>query len=158
MGALCAYSVREPAIWGWLVKHRPELIILLRILNRGNARPGNGRNSFHVALRSLGYSWMSLFYSGILMLALTGPGRFLSRTMRRPGFAKLGEIGYGVCLFHLGIYALCLTYFTGHGWVLSNWKDFGVTLLAVAITFSAAKLSWTYFERPILRLGHSRSY
>jgi peptidoglycan/LPS O-acetylase OafA/YrhL len=113
---------------------------------------------FTLLYATLGYGWMSLFYSTILMLALTGPESFLSRTMRRPRLASLGEIGYSVYLFHLGIYCLCMTLITGHGWVLRNWKDFGVSLFAVAITFGIAKLTWKYFERPILRWGHSWHY
>jgi peptidoglycan/LPS O-acetylase OafA/YrhL len=41
---------------------------------------------------------------------------------------------------------------------MAGWKDFGVTALAVAITIALGKLSWRYFERPIVRWGHQRQY
>jgi peptidoglycan/LPS O-acetylase OafA/YrhL len=158
LGALCAYCVREPSIWKWMVNHRRSLMLLCLGLIVGMPALNSDGVPFTLLYATLGYGWMSLFYSTILMLALTGPESFLSRTMRRPRLASLGEIGYSVYLFHLGIYCLCMTLITGHGWVLRNWKDFGVSLFAVAITFGIAKLTWKYFERPILRWGHSWHY
>jgi peptidoglycan/LPS O-acetylase OafA/YrhL len=48
--------------------------------------------------------------------------------------------------------------FTGHGWMLASWKDLGVTLIALATTIAFSKLSWLYFEKPIVTWGHSWTY
>ncbi len=158
LGALCAYSVREPRLWSRLVKGRNTIWIVFFALFAGMPLLNSKGIPFTLLYASVGYGWMSLFFATVLMLALTDPQSLLSRVMRVRWLASLGEIGYSVYLFHLGIYCFCMWLLTTHEWLLASWKDFGVTLLAAAITITFAKLSWLYFERPIVRWGHKWKY
>jgi peptidoglycan/LPS O-acetylase OafA/YrhL len=92
------------------------------------------------------------------MLTLTNTPGVFGRIMRWNWLARLGEIGYCVYLFHVGIYIFCMLLLAGHGWRLASWSDFGVTLIALAITLGFAKLSWKYFEKPIVKWGHRWHY
>ena len=157
-GVLCAYCVREPKIWNWLITRRRTVFKVLLALIAGMPLLNNQGIPLTLLWVSVGVGWMSIFYGTLIVLALTGPKTVLSRVMRWKWFASLGEIGYSVYLFHLGIYCICMWLFTGHGWQLSSWKDFGVTLIALVVTITFSKLSWLYFERPIVRWGHRWAY
>jgi peptidoglycan/LPS O-acetylase OafA/YrhL len=151
LGLLCAYYLREREVWNWLVKRRSNLWIvfftLLAIV------PALNTKGIPVTLLwiTVGYGWMSLLYATAMILALTSPRSFLSRGLRWRWLTGLGTISYGVYLFHSGIYGFCMWLLTGHASLLATWKDFGVTLLAAAISIALGRLSWLYFEKPIVR-------
>jgi peptidoglycan/LPS O-acetylase OafA/YrhL len=158
LGLLCAYCVREPGIWDSLLKRRNTIWILFFALLAGMPALNTEGIPFTLLWMSVGYGWMSLFYATVLILALTEPQSFLSRAMRWRWLTGFGTISYGVYLFHIGIYCLCKWLLTGHGLPMTSWKDFGVTLLALVIAISVGKLSWQYFEKPIVRWGHTWQY
>ncbi len=161
LGALCAYCLREPGIWSRLVKQRSALWIVLSLMIAG--MPFLSIRDFTspqlaMFIFILGFSWVAFFYATLLLLALTDSRSFLSRVLRWPILAGLGAIAYSVYLFHCGVYGLCIWGLTRHEWLLLSWKDLGVTCLAVAITIAFGKLSWRYFEKPIVRWGHTWQY
>jgi peptidoglycan/LPS O-acetylase OafA/YrhL len=158
LGALCAYYLREPDVWTWLVKRRKKVLTALSVVIACMPLVSSQGIPFTLLWLSVGIGWMSAFYAIVLILALTNSHGVLCRTMRWKWLAGLGTIGYSVYLFHLGIYCLSMWLFTGHQWLLASWKDFGVTLIALAITIGFCKLSWRYFEKPIVRWGHKWTY
>jgi peptidoglycan/LPS O-acetylase OafA/YrhL len=158
LGVLCAYYLREPNALNWLFKRRTMLWLMLFALLAGMPALDNVGVPFTLLFVTVGYGWMSLFYATALILALTDTQSYLSRTLRRRWLASLGEIGYSFYLFHLGVYCLCLWLFTGHERLLASWKDLGVAIIALVITTTFCKLSWRYFEKPIVRWSHSWKY
>ncbi len=158
LGALCAYSVRVPSIWNWLNENRPRLWTIFFCLVAGFPLLTNQGIPFTLLWMAVGIGWMSFFYATVLMLVLTNSGSFFSRAMRWKPFTELGTIAYGVFLFHLGIYCFCMWLLTGHGWLMASWRDFGVALIAMTITITFCKLSWKYFEKPIVRWSHNWQY
>ena len=162
LGALCAYWLREPGVWGRLCRQRRDLwivfFLMLPCLAISNFSWNSDVSAATYFVVTLAYSWLALFYTTMMLLALTGAGSFLSRMLSWSWLTGLGAVAYSVYLFHSGIYGFCMWLLAGHGWYLANWKDFGVTLLAVAITIAFGKLSWRYFEGPIVRLGHTWRY
>ncbi len=158
LGVLCAYYLREPEVWNWLVKRRGTVWKVFLGLLAGMPLLSSTAIPFTLMWITVGIGWMSVFFVTVLILALTDSQSFLSRTLRWRWFTGLGAIGYGVYLFHLAIYFSCIYLLTGHGWLLANWKDFGATLLATAITIAFSTLSWRYFEKPIVRWGQKWQY
>ena len=154
LGLLCAYCVRQPAIWGWLVEHRSRLWITFFVLLAGVPALSSDGVPFTLLWIAVGYGWMSLFYATVMMLALTRRSSALSRALRTGWLTEFGTISYGVYLFHVVIYALCLWTLTGHGWPPENWKEWGVTPLSFILTTAIAYCSWHYLEKPIVRWGH----
>jgi|HubBroStandDraft_6_1064221.scaffolds.fasta_scaffold18489_5 peptidoglycan/LPS O-acetylase OafA/YrhL len=162
VGALCAYGLREPRVWRWLVKSRTAVWTGFFVLLAGMAGLNASMNAssgvpFLLSMLSLGYGWMAVFYATAISLALTESASFFSRAMRWRMLTGLGTIAYSVYLFHLGIYGLCF-WFLRHGWPLTSWKDFEVTLFGLAVTVAFGELLWRYFERPIVRWGHHWEY
>jgi peptidoglycan/LPS O-acetylase OafA/YrhL len=158
LGALCAYLFRDPVKWNWLVTNRKTLWWMVLGLMAGMPLLNNKGVPFTPLWLLVGLGWMSFCFTLLMLLALTNPGGRLSRVMRLSWFTGLGEIGYGVYLFHLAVYCAVVVTLTGHGWTLNSWEDLGATSLAFLVTLGVAKLSWRYFEKPIVRWGHSWQY
>jgi peptidoglycan/LPS O-acetylase OafA/YrhL len=159
LGLLCAYCLREPEVWSLLVKRRNTLWIVLFVLIAGMPALNSKGIPFTFLWISVGYDWMSLFFATVLILALMDSQSLLSRAMRCRWLTGLGTISYGIYLFHYGIYGLWMWLLRGHEkQELLEWKDFGVTLFALAVSISFGKLSWRYFEKPIVRWSHNWQY
>lgn len=158
LGALCAYSLREPRIRSWLADRRGAMWMGLLVLLAGMPALNNKGVPFTLLWMTVGYGWMSLFYATIIMLAVLDSQNFLGRAMRWQWLRSLGEISYGIYLFHLGIYLFCMWILAGHGWRLTNWTDLVVTLHALAITLIVSKLSWVFLEKPFVLWGHNWRY
>lgn len=158
LGLFCAYCLRKPEIWNHLVKNRTSLWIAFFILLAGIPALNSVGIPLTILWMAVGYGWMSIFFAVAMILALTNSGGFLNRILRWRWLMGLGTISYGVYLFHYIIYGLCMWFIRGQGCLLANWKDFGVTILAVGITVALSNLSWRYFEKPIVRWGHRWKY
>jgi peptidoglycan/LPS O-acetylase OafA/YrhL len=107
LGVLCAYYLREPGVWNWLVKRRSTVWMVFLALLAGMPALNSEGLPFTLLYVSVGYGWMSVFYLTGLILALTDSQSFLSRAMRWRWLTGLGTISYGVYLFYVGIYGLC---------------------------------------------------
>jgi len=157
MGLLCAYYLRQREVWNQLIKRRDRVWGVFFFLLAGMPILSTKGIPFTLLWTAAGYGWVSLFFATALILTVTKPDCRLSGGLRWRWLTGLGTISYGVYLFHFGIYGLCMGLISGHP-LLLHWKDFGVTLLALAISISIGNLSWTYIEKPIVRWSHSRIY
>jgi peptidoglycan/LPS O-acetylase OafA/YrhL len=156
-GLLCAYYLRQPEIWRQIIEHRKGVWCVFFILLAGMPILSTKGVPFTLLWTIAGYGWMSLFYSTVLILAVTKPGCSLSGMLCWRWLTGLGTISYGVYLFHAAIHGLCVQLISGHP-LLLQWKDYCVVLLALAISISIGRLSWRYVEKPMIRWGHSRVY
>ena len=156
VGALCAYWSRDPETWKKLVARRIWIQITLLVLVLGalvmNESP------FAPFTEWLGFDWIAVLFAAAMMLALTNTEGVIGRALRWKWLRGLGTIAYGTYLFHMLVYCLCMGLIAGHGYWLASWKDLGVTVLSLGITLALAKLSWRYFEGPIVRRGHIWQY
>jgi len=120
-----------------------------------NLRASNMENPL---MQSVGYTWLALFYVSVLLYAVTRPASLLSRSLRFNWLSWLGGIAYGTYLFHQFILGISPGYFWGGYPKIQD----GPTLLAVleslVLTLIIARLSWRYFESPLIRLGHRSGY
>ena len=158
LGLLCAYLLREKEIWNWLLNHRARTWAVLLVLVSGIPILCTDGTPATLLWMAAGYGWTALLYATVLILAVTNSRSFMNRVLCWKWLRGLGTISYGVYLFHYGIYGLSMWLFAGHGYLLVDWKDLGITCLAVAATIAFASLSWRYFEKPIVRWSHKRRY
>jgi peptidoglycan/LPS O-acetylase OafA/YrhL len=70
----------------------------------------------------------------------------------------LGAVAYGTYLFHPVILVLCYGLIRGNEPRLAGFWDAGVGLVALFLTLAIARVSWNYFEKPLVRRGHKYSY
>jgi peptidoglycan/LPS O-acetylase OafA/YrhL len=165
LGVLGAIAMRTPAYRARIEKHGRLILGTIFVLLLGCAV------SIHVSstpdslrMRTFGYTWMAVLYSLILVYSLTQKSSLISRVLRMGLLRSLGKIAYGVYLLH----AFVLTILTAlispshpfHGFwpVLDSWLQFAVTLVALILTFCLCQLSWRFFEKPLVQIGHRSKY
>jgi peptidoglycan/LPS O-acetylase OafA/YrhL len=74
------------------------------------------------------------------------------------GLRWLGSIAYGVYLLHVTLLELCLILLRGQSHRIQNPGDLACVVLAIALTLGTCAVSWKYFEKPPLKLGHAFKY
>ena len=97
----------------------------------------------------------NLLWLGLIDLVLTHAGRPRMRLLRLRPLRYLGEISYGLYLYHLPIMLIAVDVATGLGF---SGDIYAVRLLAVLASIPVAGLSWRYYERPLLELKRRYSY
>lgn len=158
LGVFAAWAVRTPDVWAWMVARRRFLWAALPVFGAGLTYFTIHSDFYSIPVASVGYDWLALFYLIALLLVLIEPQSWLGRAMRWRWLMSLGTIAYGTYLIHVLIYGLCMAYFRHHGPVLASLRDLWVTLGALALTIVLAQLSWRFFERHFVRLGHQFQY
>ncbi|HVF49063.1 MAG TPA: acyltransferase [Pyrinomonadaceae bacterium] len=110
-------------------------------------------------LSSLNYTWIALFYACMLLIAVTQRRSALARALRARWLMAAGVVAYGAYLFHQPFLGLCYGLARrGRVPAIENAGDAGLTLVALLLTLALAKISWSYFERPLVARGHEFRY
>ena len=105
-----------------------------------------------------GYSLLALFYSFLLVIAVSEQRGLITAIVRNSWLGKLGIISYGVYIFHEAVIFLV------HAWLFHDQPEITqgynalATVFALFLTLLLAWASWTFFEKPIVHLGHALSY
>jgi peptidoglycan/LPS O-acetylase OafA/YrhL len=159
IGVLAACAVRSGACWDWFVAHKgvvasASVIFGLGILEMIHKKIGI--DSFELA--SCGYTWVALFYASLLLLVVAQHD-FVGRLFGFRPLTELGILAYGLYLFH------CLVIGLVYGLAgkaapqqLTNLSTIGLTLLSGVLVFALARLSWRYFEKPLINRSHQYQY
>jgi peptidoglycan/LPS O-acetylase OafA/YrhL len=108
---------------------------------------------------SIGHTWMAALYLCFLLCAITQQGSALSVCLRWKWLMGLGTIAYGVYLFHIQIRFAVQQLIWSHGSTKpGNGAEFGLAIVATLFTLLICRLSYVYFEKPLLRIGHGFRY
>jgi peptidoglycan/LPS O-acetylase OafA/YrhL len=106
----------------------------------------------------IGYTWLAFFYGCLLLVVLSQRKEWIAGVMRWKILRGLGTISYCVYIVH-ETFNLLAHQILLHGQPeIYDAKGVGVTLLSVVLTVVVASVSWRYFEKPLIRRGHSYSY
>ena len=109
-------------------------------------------------MSTFGYTWIAMLYGITLVFVVTRPTSHLSKILRLRWLCWLGSIAYGSYLLHQGIQRLAFRLFSIDPPALSGIRSFFITFAALALTLLTARVSWTYFEKPLVRIGHRTNY
>jgi peptidoglycan/LPS O-acetylase OafA/YrhL len=109
-------------------------------------------------MSTVGFSWLALFYLGLLLLALVYSESWLGRVLRVSWLKSLGTISYGVYMIHWPILGLTFMLFRQKAPWAETLSEHGLVLLALALTIGIASFSWNFFEKPLLKIGHGVKY
>jgi peptidoglycan/LPS O-acetylase OafA/YrhL len=161
LGVAAALLVRRQSIWDSLKSHRRRLVSIWIVLLAGLPflilfKATDALQSFWMS--TVGFSWLALFYLGLLLLALVYSESWLGRVLRLSWLTALGTISYGVYMLHWPVLGLTFMVFRQKGPWAETLSEHGLVLLALALTIAIASLSWTFFEKPLLKIGHSVKY
>jgi peptidoglycan/LPS O-acetylase OafA/YrhL len=92
--------------------------------------------------------FFNLFFFSLIGLVVTYSGHPLLRPLRSRWLGYLGQISYGLYLYHWIVYVIARQLMEYYGFQHSTKFD----LLRFVVSFAVAALSWRYIERPILSL------
>jgi peptidoglycan/LPS O-acetylase OafA/YrhL len=107
---------------------------------------------------TVGYTWLALFYSALLVFVVSNTGSWLAAVMRWRFLGWLGGISYCVYLLHDAFNFFAHRIFFHAEPRLYNLSHLAVSMFALLVTLAVASLSWRYFEKPLIRCGHEYSY
>jgi peptidoglycan/LPS O-acetylase OafA/YrhL len=107
---------------------------------------------------AVGYTALAVFYATLMLVVMTDTPGLLARFTRLKMLRDLGEISYCVYLIHIMVLFLCSAFLLHTEPRIYDWRGLAVTLLAFVLTMVLARLSWRYYERPLVRRGHRYTY
>jgi len=93
-----------------------------------------------------------------LLLAISRRKSILSTLMRLGFLRELGGVSYCIYIIHTAVYLFCHMLLLHALPAVTDGRAALVTLLAALVTYAIAKLSWKFFEQPLLQRGHAFQY
>jgi peptidoglycan/LPS O-acetylase OafA/YrhL len=158
-GVLLAVGWRSQTFRAFAARHRRVLQWMLFVLFAGLCCSLRWMVGQVTLLRAtIGYSWLALLFSCLLLLALSQTDTWLAGIFRWKSLRWLGTISYCVYIIHLTILLLLQQLILHGAPEFSNLQGVAVTALAAIVTLALAALSWRYFEKPLIRRGHTYAY
>jgi peptidoglycan/LPS O-acetylase OafA/YrhL len=136
-------------------------------LDTSGFRCGTGTNEFYIPFamlpsatcaRLISSSTATRLVAAVLMSALAQPTWPIAVIARTRLLAEIGRVSYCLYLLHDAVRI-------GGGFLLKNlvpntpsWEFVATNAAAAVISYLIARLSWIYFEHPLLRRGHEFKY
>lgn len=155
LGVFAAIAVREPRWRNWLLANRRLLVIGIAWLLLGLAFLAWRAPSYHAHLTATaGLTWVALCYAALLLYGVLFTDSWFSHCLRWSWLRNLGIIAYGTYIFH----EVFLSMFFGRTPWLRSLRDVALSLTALAVTLFFCRLSWIYFEKPLVKIGHRETY
>jgi len=159
LGMLAAIFWRDPEFRAWLVQSKNLLYAVFGLLLAGMFVLGIWFQSPDSSLtQTVGYSWIASFYLSLLLIVLTDTAGPIAGVARIGWLGEWGRISYCIYLVHAAVKYFCTKLMTHTATQITPWRSEEAILLSLAITFGIAKLSFTFFEAPLLQKGHRRKY
>jgi peptidoglycan/LPS O-acetylase OafA/YrhL len=161
LGVSAAMLVRRPSLWEPLKQRRRLLATACLVLLAGFPffillKVADPLKSMWMS--TIGLSWLAFFYVGLLLLALMYTGSWLGRALRNSWLKALGTISYGVYMLHWPVLGLTFMIFLHKKPWAESASEHGLVLLAAGLTIAIAGVSWKFFEKPLLKIGHAVKY
>jgi peptidoglycan/LPS O-acetylase OafA/YrhL len=159
LGILAAIGWRQEAFRKTLETRRPVVsgitilaFLVVAVLAPTFVRPAG------IVTYTVGYSALAVFYTCVLLLALSQTDSFVVRLLRLRWLRYLGGISYCVYIVHLTINQWAHALLLHSQPEIYDFRGVGVTILSVFVTWAVAATSWRYLEGPSIRRGHQYVY
>jgi len=158
LGVLSAWLARSPRGWSFLLAHARELKWVASIFFAGTIVMTPWGEPVHGAMATFGYTWLALFYTSILLIAVSGASVRICSLLQSRRLMQLGTISYFVYLFHLPFMEAARRLLWLRFDLNSAMVHFAGGWLGVAMTLIAAQISWRFFEKPLVSYAHRFRY
>jgi peptidoglycan/LPS O-acetylase OafA/YrhL len=159
IGVLAAMALRDSDCRAFLQNNRGRLRYALLTLACGFIVLTKF-SEWHsaVLVNSIGYTCLAIFYAVILLNAMMNRHSWIASCLRFRWLGWLGSISYSVYLFHQCIRQAFFALFLGGSPTVWTWQVVYASFLALGITLIWCQVSWTFFEKPFVRIGHNVGY
>ena len=159
MGMLVAMLWRNQPARRWLEANSAVLYGMFALFLFGGLFL-NFYSPSHDALftQLFGFSWLAVFFSLTLILALLKPAGPIASLARMRWLREFGRISYCLYLIHLAVNHLCYSLLLGDSHRTSDWRVLAIPVLAIGVSFLIAHLSWIFIEYPLQQRGHVFKY
>ncbi|OYT71970.1 MAG: hypothetical protein CFK52_06305, partial [Chloracidobacterium sp. CP2_5A] len=158
-GALTALLYRDATAWARLVQRRRWWWAILAATSGFLFLLYSRRLSFYAPAQVAAfYAAQAAAYAMFFWLVLTHRGGRLAGFFRWAGFVEVGTFSYGLYLMHVPALGLAHALVFGNAPNLDTPARILTTIAAAAVALAAAKLSWTHFEKPLIRRGQRFRY
>jgi len=159
LGVLVAVGWREERLKKWAQSHLKLLLGVIVMLLGGVIYLAIANPTQYTHTMAIwGFSCVDSFFAGLLILALLAPNGFWARFCRLAFLRDIGIVSYCIYIIHTFINSVCHYLISSSANGVSTFSSFGATLIAAVATWLLAKLSWHYFESPMVRLAHRYRY
>jgi peptidoglycan/LPS O-acetylase OafA/YrhL len=160
IGMLVAVLWRSNYLRARLAASKRKVYLLLCISFAGllmaTMRWSSAPNS--VGLHTVGYTITAFSFAAILLFVLMKPVSPIASLFRMGWLREIGAVSYCMYLIHVVIWAGCHDLLPLTVRQSASWRNAGLSLVAGALTFGIARMSWRCFERPLLQRGHAYRY
>jgi peptidoglycan/LPS O-acetylase OafA/YrhL len=113
---------------------------------------------YSTAMAAWGFSCIDASCAMLLAFAIMLPNGPWASFCRWPFLAEFGRISYCLYVIHEAVNLLCHEVLFRTSPRFLDWSTSGATLLAAFLAYGLAKLSWKFFEQPLLRRGHAYKF
>lgn len=157
-GVLAAALVRIPAALLYLQSHTRNLVEAAIVTGAPVAVFSiKAVGPMSTVMATIGYSMIAACYCCVLLLAVTSAG-VVKRFFLKAWLRWLGSISYALYLIHLSLLIPAFHILRHHGLVINGVADLLPVAVTLFLSFAIAQLSWTYFESPLVQIGHRYTY
>jgi len=159
VGIMAALLWRNASFRIWLAGHLNALYIttgvfLAGFITLGARYPASGA----LPMQTIGYTWIAILYGLVMVSAMTSSAGPIAVVARTYWLREIGRVSYCLYLIHDAMRfgaALLIRSIIVHP---PSWELVAGNGVAAIVSYLLARLSWTYFEYPLLRRGHSFKY
>jgi peptidoglycan/LPS O-acetylase OafA/YrhL len=150
-GVTAAYFMRRQRAREFLRTHRRHLWTGIELLTVLSALFLFSPNMLDPPMLLVGFDCLGLLCAAILVASLVDD-RF-AQFLRVTWLIWLGNISFGVYVIQQLVFGITELLLKGHtnSWAIAS-------VLALAATIAIAKLSWEFFEKPLVGIGHRERY
>ena len=159
MGIFAAIIWRDPVSRLWLSRKIQAIYwttVIVFVLGLGLHYYGSGLEGFGVA--SLGFTWIAIFYTLLLLMVLVESKGWVARAMRAGWLGAVGRVSYCMYLIHWVMDLLFHSTFLHARPQIVTLPGASISVMAAVATYALAAVSWELIERPLVRIGHGFRY
>jgi peptidoglycan/LPS O-acetylase OafA/YrhL len=159
MGMLVAILWRKPQSHRWLQYNPAAIYLLVGAFLAGAVLLEAYSPSHHsIAMQSVGFSWLAIFFGLILILTLVSPRGPVASLARMSWLHEFGRVSYCLYIIHQAVNLFCHAILQPTPDSVAGWKVLAVPTVAMVLSYGIARLSWTFLEQPLLHRGHTFKY